>query len=306
MAPTFRQLQYFVVLSEELNFGRAAHRLNISQPPLSAAIRQLEEDLGARLFTRDSKHVSLTPAGAAFGERARRLLSYLDETLEITRRAAESVAVELRVGFAPSMLFRRLPDFLRAFEARHPTARITLCELNSAMQFDALLRGQIDIGFIHGLPLPEGVDSILLMDEPFICCVPAQHRLAQAPFVSLRELAQERFVTFSRPLAPNYHDRIMTLLRGARVEPQIVHEVGHWLTVLALVANGIGIALVPQCLARAKFADVAYLPLDQDYGRHEARCIWLSGQENADHANEARDLMVDVVRDVLRIEPKPA
>lgn len=223
------------------------------------------------------------------------MLDYLNETLEITRRASTDAAVELRVGFAPSMIFRRLPDFLHSFEERHPTARIVLREMNSAMQFDALMRGQIDVGFIHGLPLPDGVASILLMDEPFICCVPAQHRLAQASFVSLQELTQERFVTFSRPLAPDYHDRVMNLLRAAGGEPTIVHEVNHWLTVLAMVATGMGVALMPQSMAHSKMADVAYLPLDRDYGRHEARCVWLDGGENP-----ARALMVDVVRAALQ------
>ncbi len=294
MTPTFRQLQYFVVLCDELNFGRAATRLNISQPPLSAAIRQLEEGLGVRLFERDSKHVALTAAGISFRARARRMLDYLDETLEITRRAGSDAPVELRIGFAPSMIFRRLPDFLRTFEERHPTARIVLSEMNSALQFDALMRGQIDIGFIHGLPLPEGVESVLLMSDPFICCVPASHRLAQAPFVSLQELARERFVTFSRPLAPDYYDRIVNLLREAGGELATVHEVSHWFTVLAMVATGVGVALMPQSMANSRMADVAYLPLDRDYGRHEARCIWLGHSEN-----RARGLMVDVVRSSL-------
>lgn len=294
MTPTFRQLQYFVVLCDELNFGRAASRLNISQPPLSAAIRQLEEGLEVRLFERDSKHVALTPAGVSFRVRARRMLDYLDETLEITRRASSDAPAELRIGFAPSMIFRRLPDFLRTFEERHPTARVLLGEMNSALQFDALMRGQIDVGFIHGLPLPEGVESILLMSEPFICCVPAGHRLAQAPFVSLRELARERFVTFSRPLAPDYHDRVMNLLREAGGEPATVHEVSHWFTVLAMVATGMGVALMPQSMANSRMADVAYLPLDREYGRHEAQCIWLGNSEN-----RARSLMVEVVRSTL-------
>ena len=294
MTPTFRQLQYFVVVCEELNFGRAANRLNISQPPLSAAIRQLEEGLGVRLFERDSKHVALTPAGASFRARARRMLDYLEETIEITRRTSSDAAVELRVGFAPSMIFRRLPDFLREFEDRHPTARVLLREMNSAMQFDALMRGQIDIGFIHGLPLPEGIESILLMSEPFICCVPANHRLAQAPFVSLKELTRERFVTFARPLAPDYYDRLMKLLNDAGAAPATVHEVSHWLTVLAMVATGMGVALMPQSMANSRMAEVAYLPLDRDYGRHEARCIWLGSP-----ANLARDSMVEVVRSSL-------
>jgi DNA-binding transcriptional LysR family regulator len=297
MAPTFRQLQYFVALSEELNFKRAARRLNMSQPPLSAAIRQLEEDLGVRLFERDSKHVSLTPAGKAFGGRAQRLLNYLDETFEITRRAADSAAVNLRVGFVPSMIFRRLPDFLREFEDRHPIARLTLHEMNSAAQFEALLRGHIDIGFIHGLPLPDGVDSLLLMEEPFICCLPAHHRLAQAPFVALRELAQEKLIIFSRPLAPHYHDRILSFFQSAEVQPRIVHEVNHWLTILALVAKGLGVALAPQSLAHSKFVDVAFLPLEQNYGHHEARCIWVKNTDN-----KARDLMLDIVRENLHVD----
>lgn len=294
MAPTFRQLQYFVTLAEELNFGRAAQRLHISQPPLSAAIKQLEQDLGAQLFERDSKKVSLTPVGCAFETRARRMLAYLDETVSLTRRAAKQTVVRPRVGFIPSMLFRRLPEFVADFEAKHPLSSVELRQMHSDTQIDGVIRGQIDVGFVHDTPLPDGVDSLLLMVEPIMCCVPDSHRLARASFIQLQDLAGERFILFARERAPTYHDRLIGLVRQTGETSTIAYEVDHWLTALAMVGYGMGVALMGHSMMQFKAPGVSYVAFDKDHGLQESRCIWLK-----DTPSEAATQMVACVRDVI-------
>ena len=294
MAPTFRQLRYFTVLAEELHFGRAARRLNISQPPLSTGVRQLEEDLGVKLLERSSRRVALTRAGEAFAARAAMLLGQLTEAETLTRRIATSPGGVVRVGLVPSMIYRGLPDMLHDFAERHAGFTVEIREMNSAAQIAAVFESKIDIGFIHGLPLPEGMDSLLIMDEPFVCCLPASHPLARARRVPLASLALEPLIIFSRPLAPHYHDHIVSLLRGAGFEPRIVHEVGHWLTVVALVAHELGVALVPRSLSHAGIAGTVFLPLDHPTALHEARAIWSPAEANA-----GRDRLIDCVRDVV-------
>ncbi|MCZ0736925.1 LysR family transcriptional regulator [Phreatobacter sp. AB_2022a] len=294
MAPTFRQLRYFTVLAEELHFGRAARRLNISQPPLSTGVRQLEEDLGVKLLERSSRRVALTRAGEAFAARAVMLLGQLAEAEALTRRIATSPGGVVRVGLVPSMIYRGLPEMLHDFAERHAGFTVEIREMNSAAQIAAVFESKIDIGFIHGLPLPAGMESLLIMDEPFVCCLPASHPLARSRRVPLASLALEPLIIFARPLAPHYHDHIVSLLRGAGFEPRIVHEVGHWLTVVALVAHELGVALVPRALSHAGIAGTVFLPLDHPTALHEARAIWSPAEANA-----GRDRLIDCVRDVV-------
>ncbi len=294
MAVTFRQLKYFLILAEELHFGRAAKRLHISQPPLSASLKQLEEELGARLLERSSKHVALTRAGEVFRRQAQRLLSQLGDTQELVRRVAESASGLVRVGFTPTMIFRRLPLVLGTFRDRHPAMDIQLLELNSAEQVEALGTGRIDIGFIHAMPLPDGITSLTIANEPFVCCLPSHHPLAGRSRMRLQELAGEPLIMFNRQLASHYYDRIIGLFRLAGVEPDIRHEVNHWLTITALVAGGMGASLVPRALAESGFAGVSFVPLESSDAWHAACCIWVAEQEDA-----GRDLFVDCVRETF-------
>lgn len=293
MAPTFRQLRYFAVLAEELHFGRAARRLNVSQPPLSTSVRQLEAALGVALVERSSRHVRLTRAGEVFAERARLLLSGLAEGEALARRVAESPGEVVRIGFVPSMIYRGLPEMLRLFRERHGEHAVELKEMNSAAQLEALAEGRIEVGFVHGSAFGPAVASLLILDEPFAACVTTGHPLARRRRVPLRALASEPLIIFSRALAPAYHDQIVALFRAARVEPRIAHEVNQWLTVVALVANGLGAALVPQSLVAAGVSGTAFVPLEGAGGRYESSCIWSSAR-----TNPASEDFVACVRDV--------
>ncbi|MCC5810159.1 MAG: LysR family transcriptional regulator [Ectothiorhodospiraceae bacterium] len=291
MALTFRQLRYFLVLSEELHFGRAAKRLHISQPPLSASLKQLEDDLGARLLDRSGKQVVLTPAGELFRQQAGRLLNQLGDARDMVRRLGEASAGRLRVGFTPTMLFRKLPDMLAAFRQQYPDVELQLIEHNSAGQLEALALGRIDVGFIHALPLPDSVASLTIAEEPFVCCLPSGHTLAARERIALEELADAPLVMFSRSLAAHYHDRIMSLFRMVGAEPLVRHEVSQWLTIVAMVANGMGVALVPRALVNAGLSGVVFLPLANADIRHRSCCIWQLAT-----GSPLRDALLDCVR----------
>lgn len=276
MAISLRQLRYFLVLSEELHFGRAAARLNISQPPLSAGLRQLEDDLGVKLFDRDSRGTRLTTAGVEFSERVAQILGQLEAAQVAVTNVAKGPTGTLTVGFLPSMIFRHFSQVLQSFSAQNPDVRVEIDELNSSRQIDGLLRREIDVEFIHAMPLPDGLHWHTLERERFVCCLPRGHRLVTRARVSLRELGGEKLLIFSRRDAPHYHDHIASLFRDADLEPYDAFRLQHWFTTLALVAQGMGIAIVPQSLTRtnAVAADVAFVELEEEGAFHELQLVW--------------------------------
>jgi DNA-binding transcriptional LysR family regulator len=276
----FRHLRYFLALSEELHFGRAARRLAISQPPLSLNIRQLEESVGARLFNRSSKEVSLTAAGRAFVPAARALLQQASEAGRLARDVEHGFEGQLRLGFVSSMLYRGLPAMLREFQLRFPQLRVLVRELNSQAQVIELAHGQLDVGFVHTTRVPQEMSRLLFSTEPFVCCLPAGHRLAGSRKLAVRRLQEEAFVMFSRTASPDYYERVLTICTDAGFQPDIRHEARHWLSVVSLVAEGMGAALVPAALRHSAIPGAVFVPIESD-ARSQVFCIWRTADDKA-------------------------
>jgi DNA-binding transcriptional LysR family regulator len=257
----FRHLRYFLALAEELHYGRAAQRLAISQPPLSVAIQQLEASVGARLFDRDSKGVRLTPAGEAFRGGARSLLDRAEDACALAREVQAGEVGRLRLGFVGSTLFNGLSAWLQAFQARHPKVEVVVVELNSQDQIDALLAEELDLGLLHTDRLPPALASQPLYSEPFVACLPAGHPLAALAEVSLAALSDQPFILFSRKGSPDYHARIVEICRQHGFYPRLQHEGRHWLSVVSLVAQGMGVSIVPAAFERAGVQGAVFRPL---------------------------------------------
>lgn len=282
----FRHLRYFLVLAEELHYGRAARRLAISQPPLSLNIQQLEASVGAKLFDRDSRGVRLTAAGRAFRESAAALLAQAEAARALARDIEAGAIGRLRVGFVGSMLYRGLPEHLRAFQARYPGMQVALTELNSQEQVEALLHDELDVGFIHTGRVPPELSATLVHSEPFVACIPAGHPLAAQPAVALADLREEPFILFSRQASPDYYRRIVDLCADQGFSPQVRHEVRHWLSVVSLVSQGMGVSVVPAALERSGMAGAAFRPFATGGAEGDARrsartatpsevyCVW--------------------------------
>lgn len=275
----FRHLRYFVVLAEELHFGRAAQRLAITQPPLSLNIQQLEASVGARLFERDSKGVRLTAAGQAFRASALALLAQAEQASALARGIQDGVIGRLRVGFVGSVLLRGLPQWLAAHQAAQPGIEIALSELNSQDQIDALLRDELDLGLVHTPHVPAPLQAALVHADPFMACVPAAHALARRRKVSLLELRDEPFVLFSRRASPDYHTRIVEMCGALGFHPKLRHEARHWLSVVALVAQGMGVSVVPAPLQRSGISGAVFKPLLQDVPPSPVHAVWKAGSE---------------------------
>jgi DNA-binding transcriptional LysR family regulator len=275
----FRHLRYFLMLAEELHFGRAAQRLAISQPPLSLNIQQLEASVGAQLFTRNSRGVQLTAAGQAFVPAARALLAQAGAAAREARDVAEGQSGQLQIGFAGTMLYCGLPQILSRFQASHPRLRLVLRELSSTEQLSELLRDRLDVGFVHTPRVPPGFEHILVTSQPLVACLPARHPLAGAASLRLAQLQGQELVVVSRTVSPDYHERILQCCEHAGWLPQVVHELRHWLSVVSLVSQGQGAALVPQALAQSAMAGAVFVPLQDVDVRYDTRCLWRSERD---------------------------
>lgn len=269
-----RQLKYFVVLAEELHFRKAAARLFISQPPLSSAIKQMESELGTQLFERNTKTVALTAAGRALYPEALRTLAQFELACAVTRRTGSGSLGQLRLGYTGGMLLRGLPQMVRSYEALQPGVDVSLREMGSAAQADAIAHRRLAGGFLHASVLPPVLDYITVQREPFVCCVPAGHAMASRRKISLRVLADEPWILFARDTSPSYFDSVLALSTAAGFSPHIQHEVTHWISAVLLVAQGGGVAVVPQAFAQSGIPGVRYLGIRETVSQSLAHFAW--------------------------------
>lgn len=277
----FRHLRCFTVLAEELHFGRAAQRLSMTQPPLSLNIQQLEASVGARLFERNSRGVALTAAGQAFLPRALALLEQAALAAREARDVGQGLAGQLQIGFAGTVLYRGLPQVLRDFATAHPRMRLALRELSSSEQLVELVHDRLDLGFVHTTRVPAGFSQILVSSQAFVACLPATHPLAGASRLPLERLRGERFAIVMRAVSPDYHDRILAACADAGFEPDLQLELRHWLSVVSVIAQGLGVGLVPAALQQAGLPGVVFMPLEQPLAPYDTHCLWRTGRDQS-------------------------
>lgn len=271
-----RRLRYFVAVAEELHFGRAARRLNVSQPPLSVQIRTLEREIGAPLLVRTQRRVELTEAGRVLLDEARRLLGQAEAAVIHARRAAEGTVGRLTIGFVSTVDYSILPPLVRRFRHKHPGIALKLLELTGDRQQALLQSGELDLG-LSILPSPAaGLTRRPVLREPLIAAVPASHALAGRRRTALRSLAAEPFIQFPRELAPGLYDLAIAACRKAGFTPHLAQEAIQMQTILGLVAAGLGVAVVPQCMSKLQRPDVRYLALDARGFDVETVALWHS------------------------------
>ncbi|WBG92622.1 LysR family transcriptional regulator [Pantoea piersonii] len=275
-----RHLRYFLAVAEELHFGHAAQRLNISQPPLSQQIMQLEQEIAAKLFIRTNRSVQLTPAGQQFLSDARAILQQVEQAAGRAARLERGEEGELRIGFTSSAPFTGLvSDALYQFRQRWPQVHIQMQEINTRQQLVPLHEGQLDLGVMRNTLLPPDLRHQLLLREPLHAVVHWAHPLADAESISISELANEPFVFFDPQGGTALHGEILSLLHRYHIKPYIMQEVGEAMTILGLVATGLGVSILPASFARARLADVVWLPLREEDALSEVWLVWSGERE---------------------------
>jgi DNA-binding transcriptional LysR family regulator len=244
-----RHLRYFVAVAEELNFSRAAERLHMAQPPLSAAIRQLEQELGTELLLRTTREVRLTEAGATFLEGARRTLTELERARSDTQRAAAGEIGQLRVAFSWSARFETLPAIGRAFRRSHPDVSLLTEEMWNARMLAALRSGVIDVAVSLCPELASEFSYLTVRSEPVIALLARSHPLAGANAIELPRLADEDFLLFPRELAPRLYDFMAGLCRRAGFEPRVRGQSFHSGWELQILSDVDLVAIAPASVA---------------------------------------------------------
>jgi len=293
-------LRYFVVLAEERHFGRAAQRLCITQPPLSTALKTLEEDLGVVLVERDAKHVTLTPAGDAFLLEARKVLAQMQRAADVVRSVAQGAEGRLDVGITGSMVYRNVPQYCNAFQLRRQQVELCMHEMSTGEQLRALASGDIDVGFLNiGYP-PDELELLPLESETLVACLPQSHALAGDADLDLQQLAHEDFVMFARDVSPANYDNVIACMHQAGIHPRTTHAARQWLTVVALVSTGCGVALVPACMERAGINGVRFVPLRGVRMQTPAIMAW---RRNDDRA--LLSALIETVRECLTLTDGP-
>lgn len=257
-------LRGFVTVAEELNFGRAAARLNITQPPLSRQIQILEHILGVRLLTRTSRSVALTSAGRVFLIEARRILGMAEGAARTAQRVARGEAGSLTLGFTAAMSYTVLPRLVARCKERLPEVDLILKEMVTADQLRSLASNQIDLGFLRPPVDNQDFATLPIMREPLLAALPANHLSACREEFSITEFDDEPVVTFSPYEARYFYDLITSIFIRAGISPRYVQYLSQSHAILAMVRDGLGSAIVPTSARTLGLEGVIYRPLQME------------------------------------------
>jgi DNA-binding transcriptional LysR family regulator len=271
--PELRHLRYFVAVAEELNFSRAARKLRMAQPPLSAAIRQLEGELGTELFRRSSREVKLTEAGTALLPGARRTLTEAEGAVAAAKRAAAGELGSLRIGFSWSARFETLPILGQAFRLERPEVELLTEEMWNSRMTPALRDGTIDVAVALCPEISGELAYTPIRSERVVVLLSASHPLAREEEIDLLALANEEFVLFPRELAPRLYDMLVGYCRQAGFEPIVGRESFHSGWELDVLADVPVVAPTPESVARALPTRVVAVPLAGPQARLETDLV---------------------------------
>lgn len=291
------QLRCFVAVAEELHFGRAALRLNMTQPPLSRQIQVLERIIDAPLFERTSRAVRLTPAGRSFLPEARRILKLAAGAAFTAKRIAAGKAGGIKLGFTAGGAYSFLPQLVTALHRRLPEADLSLKEMISADQFEALGSGEIDIALLRPPVARPELSSLRVVAEPLVAAVPAEHALAGRPSLSLADLDGQPFVMYAPYESRYFHDLLVAEFSRAGVLPRYVEHLSQIHSILSLVRAGLGLAVVPQAAEGLRMEGIVLRPLRIKAPR--AAEMFLAWRRDAD--NPLLPTVVEVGREIARV-----
>ena len=275
------QLRCFVAVAEELHFGRAALRLNMTQPPLSRQIQILERVLDVTLLERSNRAVRLTPAGQRFLTDARHLLKLAESAAVLARRMANGKAGSINIGFTATSAYSYVPALVAACRRELPDIEISLKEMVSSDQLKRLDSGEIDIALLRP-PIPRGnLGAFRVTAEPLIAALPSGHPLAQAPQLRLEDLAGEPFIMYEPYEARYFHDLLVELFSRASLVPNYVQHLAQIHSILAMVHSGVGVALVPEAALNLHFSGVVLRPVLMQWQRPaELFFVWRGDNDN--------------------------
>ncbi|GGG68514.1 LysR family transcriptional regulator [Paenibacillus radicis (ex Gao et al. 2016)] len=289
-----QQLKYFAEVANQLHFGRAAERLHASQQTVSHQIGLLEAELNLKLFKRTTRKVELTLAGEALLEEVLLVFKHLQRGVDEAIRAEGGRRGKLTIGYFGIMLYSILPSVVRLYRERYPDVEIVMQEMDSLLLEEKLLQGEIDIGFsvyLNDKHSEQSMNWLPYSLEPIVIALPKHHHLAAKSEIHLSDLAKEPFIVLNRNDSPMLFDSFVLFCRQAGFSPNIVQEAASDQAVIGLVAAGVGVAFVLNCMSKLFENDISYVPLAEPMFEIELAICWL-------HSNQTAQVeqFVDVVK----------
>lgn len=274
-----RQLKNFLVLCDTLNFRKAAEQISIVQPALSRQIQLLENEVGALLFNRSNRSVTLTEAGIFFKKEANRILQDLNKTIIKTAQLHNGEAGEIRVTHASSAMNTVVPSFLVKVKHKWPNLKTTVQEASNFQQIEMLLARKTDMGIAPNIMIPPEVNSKILYKENFVLILPATHPLSKKKFTDLSVLKNETFILPQRATGIGYVETLLEICQEYGFKPKVAHESAHSTGVLRLVEAGLGISIEPISSVKGANMNIRLMELKTIPQKAAMILFWLRDRE---------------------------
>lgn len=280
MDTSLRRLRYFRAVARTLNFRAAARELNITQPALSRAIAQLEDELEVRLFDRSTGRVKLTRAGRTFTIECDRVLAALESAMEETRRVARGEIGSLAIGYTDTAMAGAIPDIIETFRKASPGVTIRLYQVPTNAQVEMLRSGQLDVGLLTGPVDRRAFCAVTVQRDRLVMLAPADHRLAGRQSLKLHELAGEPFVLGDQTDWFIYNRSLLELCERAGFAPRVVQTAPESQAIIGLVSCGLGVTIMPECHARVLNARTVAIPIDDGVEPMLTEAAWIEGRDH--------------------------
>lgn len=270
-----RQLWMFLAVAEEQNFGRAAARLAMSQPPLTEQIKVLEHSLKLQLFERSRRGTKLSAAGVAILPAVRQFALQVEQIERVVREVAAGQTGVLHVGAITSAMLDAVPPLLDHMRRAHPNVTVFVREIDSVDAVPGLEAGELDLAFVRiDGEVGNGISALPMMEDRLAVALPKDHALAAQPRVRLRSLSTEQLVMSSRQVSPVYFDMLAGVCRAHGFAPRVLHEVRSVTSQIAYVSCGQGVALVPASMRKLAPENVVIRPLHEKIMVVTAAAVW--------------------------------
>ena len=277
-----RQLRYFISVAQNLSFTGAAKELFVAQSAVSQQIADLEKKIGVQLFVRDKRSVKLTSAGSVLLKESISLVKKTEEAIEKTRQADQGIIGSLKLGFLGYSERIYLPHLIRQFRGAYPNIDLQLEQYNHGILNEALITGELDIGFTFsfGLNTIGGLEGKSVFTETISVVLNCEHPLAHRTSVNISELAKENFIVLNREESPQGFNQTLLICANNGFFPTIGREPRLLHTVLLLVESGMGIAILPRSLKLHSSPSLRFIDIEGQKNEYELVLAWKKNNTN--------------------------
>lgn len=276
----FRHFKYFLALAQDLHFRKAAERLYISQPGLSRQIKQLEDDLGIILFVRHNRKVEITQAGLYLQEELTKTFRRLDDIVAHAKLLNDGVDGSLKLGYIGSAMQKVIPELLLKFRTKYPNVIFSLNEMGNEEQVQALLKQEIDIGFVRMERVPRGLNVQSVFEDTFSLVLPKDHPVNESNFKDLSQLKDESFILFDSSFSESYYVNVMHIFDNSGFTPLVSHYTVNASSIFRLVESGFGVSIVPTSLKLGYDMGIKFVELKKIPQRTTLKAVWSSINPN--------------------------